>query len=303
MALKYIPYKDIDLAAYDNCVNKAINGTIFGNSWYLKAVTGKFDLITDGDYEIVMPLPYLNLRLGGKAIVHHPLASRLGIYSSKKLSENKILEFVRAIPTEFKNVQIFFNHGNPLNSDIEPYTRILHRIYKLGLKSDYNQIRGSFSSEITDTCEAEEKNQALVQTELDLDEAIKCFARFTRIKSWNGPLQRLLTEADKRSILFPIHYRDMEGKVVSVGFFLNTEDSIIQIALASANAEPYPQIISLDKVIREFAGEKKVFDMNTIQSVLAENFSAKPNDFYSLTHLRKQDKWLYSLGLNIYRDK
>lgn len=301
--MQLIPFKEIDLIQYDGCVNNAHNKTIFGRSWFLKAVIGEFDVIIEGNYASVMPLPYYNLRLGGKAIVHHPLTSRLGIYSKEYLSQEKIRDFVDFIPSIYKNVQLFFNHGNPIGVDIPPFKRMQHRIFTLKLNRSYDKLRKNYSDEIRNLLDRIEEDQGFIEADIGIEEVVKAFSKFTRIKSWGSVLKQLLTEAHQRGVLKAINLLDKDGQLVCVGAFLVEEEAITQLILASANADPAPQIFALDSIIRGFSGSPLEFDMNTIQATLAENFAAKPKEFYSLTHLRKQEKWLHSLGLNIYKGR
>ncbi|MBK6963997.1 MAG: hypothetical protein IPH20_08605 [Bacteroidales bacterium] len=57
MNIRLIRHTELDKTAWDNCIDKAVNGNIYGFSWYLDIVCDEWDALVAGDYETVFLLP------------------------------------------------------------------------------------------------------------------------------------------------------------------------------------------------------------------------------------------------------
>lgn len=303
MKIKLIPHSKIDFTRYDNCVHNALNSNIFGHSWYLRKLVEEIDVLVGGDYEAVMPLPVRHLRLGGKAIIYHPLMSRLGVYSLHPLDEKDVSTFVTYIPTIYKNVQLVFNEKNPMNHDISPYTRYLHKGFKLDIQPTYDSLRSNFSHEVIRILNEEEQEHNYTPVQLEQEEAIDAYIKFTRLASWKSRLVEIVKEAAHKELLIPFHLKNKSDDIVSISYFLKNRGTITQLILASYKAEPVPQILTIDNLLRKYASHASLYDMNTLQSILAENYDAQAIEFTSLIYLRKREKWMHNLGLNLYKDR
>ena len=63
MEIEYIKNKDINRIEYDKTLKRSFNANTFAYSWYLDLVCDDWDLLVQGDYETVSPLP-LKKKLG-----------------------------------------------------------------------------------------------------------------------------------------------------------------------------------------------------------------------------------------------
>jgi hypothetical protein len=109
-AIRYIKQKDIDLEKWDACIGQAPNGTIYAFSFYLNFMADQWDALVWEDYKAVMPLPWR--KKSGISYLYYPfLTAQLGVFGND-LSEELFEEFLRAIPKNFKYLDLTFNHGN-----------------------------------------------------------------------------------------------------------------------------------------------------------------------------------------------
>ena len=58
MPVHYITYQQIDKSKWDNCIDTAANGLVYGYSFYLDAMAKHWDALVLDDYEAVMPLTW-----------------------------------------------------------------------------------------------------------------------------------------------------------------------------------------------------------------------------------------------------
>ncbi len=62
---------EIDFRAWDHCVSKAENASLYGKSWYLNILAGNWKGIVKGDYEAVFPL--ISRKKYGLIYIYQPM--------------------------------------------------------------------------------------------------------------------------------------------------------------------------------------------------------------------------------------
>lgn len=53
MEIKFVFREEIDKVKWNSCVYYVINGNIFGYMWYLDYIVKDWDVLVEGDYELV----------------------------------------------------------------------------------------------------------------------------------------------------------------------------------------------------------------------------------------------------------
>ncbi|MDP4209462.1 MAG: hypothetical protein Q8928_11675 [Bacteroidota bacterium] len=160
MNIQYVKHEDIDFQRWDRCIRKAVNGSIYGYSWYLNTVSKEWNALIDENYENVMPLTYRTI-LGIKMLIQPHLATNLGVYSSQVLDGEKVNSFIAAIPKEYRYVRINLNKYNKLSVDNIKVSGDIH--YELDLIEPYNKIRSRYTKEAINAIKvAEDKNITII---------------------------------------------------------------------------------------------------------------------------------------------
>ncbi len=140
---------DLDVKKWDNCIQEAHNGRLYGMSYYLDSVCASYSWIAliYNDYEAVMPLP-LNKRipLFTRIMLPH-FAQQLGVFSKSTISANLVADFISAIPSQYKSVYVQLNDANRIEPmpGIETATRAN---YVLQLTQDYDSLYKAYSTNI-----------------------------------------------------------------------------------------------------------------------------------------------------------
>jgi hypothetical protein len=111
VAIQYIKHTAIDYPKWDNCITQSLNGEVYAFSWFLDAITDHWDALIEDDYKAIMPLVYRQ-RFAYKEIYIHPLIRHLGIFSRTPVNATKIDQFLKALPSRFRKIQICFNRQN-----------------------------------------------------------------------------------------------------------------------------------------------------------------------------------------------
>ena len=118
---------------------------IYGYSWYLNTVCQDWSALIENDYESVMPLP-LAKRFGLEGIHTPCFVNQLGIFSSKLVSNNKVKEFFKAIPSKMLFIDLCINKFNKITWRGVITQRKSH--YELDLIKPYQKILKSYSKDL-----------------------------------------------------------------------------------------------------------------------------------------------------------
>lgn len=82
MPLRLLRHSELNLSAWDTCVNQAEQVVPYAQSWWLQATASRWDALVEvgaeGQYLSVLPLP-LKRRLWGREVVQPPFTQQLGL--------------------------------------------------------------------------------------------------------------------------------------------------------------------------------------------------------------------------------
>ena len=139
--IQLVARRDIEEDKWNDCVKSQPNGLIYANTQMLDSLSPGWDALVWQNYKAIMPLT--NRRKFGISYLYQPaFAAMLGIIGD--LSSNGIVaDFVRAIPSEYKFVDIQFNETNLSQLLQENLTFRIRRNLLLEL-TDYNSIASNY---------------------------------------------------------------------------------------------------------------------------------------------------------------
>jgi hypothetical protein len=144
--ISYIPHASIDTARWDACIEEAHNGLIYGYSWYLNAVTEKWDALVLNDYEAVMPLTW-NKKWGIHYLYQPYFCASLGVFSRQQIDADLMHSFLKKIPPRFRYTDIYLNHGNLFAVKDFPLTQRVN--YCISLNQSYAAISSKYRNNLT----------------------------------------------------------------------------------------------------------------------------------------------------------
>ena len=171
MKIIYLKHKAIDKQKWDLCIKNSFNGIIYAYSWYLDIVSESWDALVVGDYEIVMPLTKAR-KLGVWYLRQPVFSQQLGVFSRIHLSPQKVEEFIKAIPREFRFIDIQLNIHNRI--DTTPIRKI-NSNYELDLIKPYEKIRKNYSTNTRRNLNKAIKNKVSIVEGVTSNELISLF--------------------------------------------------------------------------------------------------------------------------------
>lgn len=172
-AIKYLRRREIAEAQWNNCVDRASNGLIYGYSFYLDAMASNWDALVLNDYEAVMPLPWR--RKGGLAYLYQPfVTAQLGVFG-QQLSAETVAAFLQAVPKSFRYWDFPMNHQNRFSIPGFPLHQRMN--YVLPLAQPYAVLAGAYRENIRRNIRKSETYGCKTVKDIDLDSilVLTCF--------------------------------------------------------------------------------------------------------------------------------
>ncbi len=262
--IRYLSHKEIDIEKWDLCLEQASNSLVYGYSWYLNQVSPEWDALVLDDYHAVMPLT--QSRKYFISYLFQPFfTQQLGVFAKTQINQDLILDFVSAIPSKFKFIEISLNEQNYFLS--ENYKLIKRKNYLLNLNKPYDKLVKDYNNQALRNLKKSRKQEIELRT-IQFKEVIT-FYRIHKSEVTLGvksedyqALESLMEVAWKRGKLFSKGVFSKSGELLACGCFLMQKGRIIfLIGTSSASGrETGAMHYLMDSIIFQFANHKMLLD-------------------------------------------
>jgi hypothetical protein len=265
--IRYIHRDHIDDDKWNACIDKAFNGNLYGYSWFLDIVGGEWDALVEGDYERVFPI--VHRKKFGISYIYQPFfTQQLGLYSTTKLDEKALAQFIDAIPRKFKHVEINLNTLNkPDPSRYKPIPQLNH---ELDLIDGYDSIRNDYSENLVRNIKKGEKAGLTILKNIKPDDIISLF------RANRGRDIAHLRDNDYlklRRIAYVSMYRgmaniqgvyDSRNELAAGAFFIQSNNKAVFLfsGLSEEGRKQGAMPYLIDSYIRAHAGRHLTFDFD-----------------------------------------
>ncbi|MDR0428401.1 MAG: hypothetical protein LBH12_07325 [Dysgonamonadaceae bacterium] len=270
MELIILKNKKIDKQKYDTSIRESLNGTVYAASWYLDTIFPDWQLITTPDYSFVMPLT-LKRKYGIACVLQPILCQQLGIFSKEKITQEVIDLFLSKISAPYCHIHLNAGNQTQLNQSD------LRANYVLNLNEDYEIIKNNYRKDTKDRLKKIEKNNLLIDKELDTQTVLKLVKKSSPVYGMNNlkiyeSLKKIVTKAEEKGLLLSRGVKDkVSDDLIAVTFFIRWENTIYYICSYSSEEGKKRDAIRFlfDDLIKEFSGKNKILDFegSVIQSI------------------------------------
>jgi hypothetical protein len=174
MNISLIQHKDIDKAAWDNCISQAVNGNIYAYSWYLDIVCDDWDALISDNYETVFPLTFRK-KLGIWYLYQPFFTQQLGIFSIRHITPDIVDKFLNAIPRKFRFAEINLNAFNKPDKSKWKITENLN--HELDLIEPYDVIKKGFSQNTSRNIAKAIRNNISISSNIKPEDIVSLFRK------------------------------------------------------------------------------------------------------------------------------
>jgi hypothetical protein len=308
MKIALIKRDELDTLKYDSCVHYANNGNVFGYSWYLDNTCEFWDVLVEGDYESVMPLPYVNA-MGNRLGQNPPWVRQIGPYSVNILSRARIEAFINQIPAAYQVVNYAMSE-NPGSENIGDFELSIHSQYLLPVMVSYEVLAAGYSPHHKTKVDTTYGGTMRLVNSLK-PERIADFLK-ERVESsidfkddlYYFSLLRLMYQMLHKGIGFPTGVIDKDQQLLAVGFFV-TSHGKIHLLSGGASEEGIRKnamYFLLDMLLRTHAGRPSqlsfILPEMDSEKHFFEGFGAKPRNFMSIR--RNNLNWVQNSALKMF---
>ena len=169
--IRFLHHEKIDKSLWDDCISDAANGNLYAYSWYLDIVCPGWCALIEDNYEKVFPLP-VSARARYKYIMQPYFTQQLGLFYRSLLSDEKMAEFLNAIPSEFKYIDINLNTSNKQNNsaNVSSMTNL-----ELDLINEYEDIVTGYQNNLQRNLKKATQNKLTIAKHVRPEEIISLF--------------------------------------------------------------------------------------------------------------------------------
>jgi len=269
LKIKFLSFKEIDFKKWDKCVDSSLNGTIFGQSWYLNLVCENWGAIVLEDYDAVMPLPISKI-LKYSTVISPCLAPQLGVFSPRLPAPEIIDAFLSLLRSKFKYIKIGLNKYN-LISD-EEFRIKTAGSFSLDLIHSYSKLCQAYSRETKQVIETGLSNQVSIAKGVPFQQFIQFYQGLCSSVSKTD--DEVFYNKLRRIISFTILHRfgelygaySAENNLTAVAFVIRSSQRITVLLSAMEIDQPGVSAYSilLDQLLKEYAEKNLTIDFEIL---------------------------------------
>ena len=303
--IRYLTHNQIDTQRWDNCIAQSPDGNVYCWSWYLDVVHPDWEALVENDYETVMPLAG-GKKFGINYLFQPFFTQKFGVFSKNQTSEEKIEEFLNAIPEKFKFADFRIN-----SACLKDLNGINHRNIELELKPEYSVIAENYNSNTKRNLAKAKKEDLKISENAQPSVIIELFRknRGKGIKHWGDEeyerLLRLVETAKDQGNCLVLGVQDNDNQIVAGAFFMMSHNRIVFLFSGSdeSNKENHGLTFLLDHVIEKYSGTDKILDFegsdNDGLARFYKGFGGKETTYQGIRFNRA--KGLTKLALKIFK--
>lgn len=260
-SLQYLQRNEIDSVKWNRCIDQAVNGMIYGYSWWLDEMAVKWEGLILNDYEAVMPLTQKR-KYGIRYLYQPPFTQQLGIFSQEPVSPALTKLFLNEADKHFSFAEIFLNYGNPSPSLISRTNLILP------LSSPYALINKNYKKDLIKNLKKAAHYRFVYKKDYNLDKALELFrqaygVRLPHLKEedYNRFRRACVNALEHKAVLLRALY-DEQNRLLATALFLQSHGRLylIQSTTLSGGRRIKANHYLLDSMIREFSERPLILD-------------------------------------------
>lgn len=248
MKIIYLKNKDIDKIKWDNCLQNADNGLIYGCSWFLDIVCDSWDALIADDYKFVLPLPIK--RKYFFSAVHKPVYVHLFSVFGKNVSSELVAKFMNRIPSKFISYTLNLSHKCCFDvSNIIVKQKVAQRLL---LNKPYEQLFDDFEKSHRRNIRKSIKNNVKIKITDDINSVV--LLKKEVLSSKNIFVPEL--DFEKLRMLLDYNFSNFEGEVYNAFY----ENKLIASAFFAKFKNQYTIFSGSDNLAKKLGANHHILN-------------------------------------------
>lgn len=290
--IRYVKRDDIDVAAWNKCIERSANGLLYASSKYLDILSGHlWNALVLGDYEAVMPLPFKR-KYGIHYLFQPALLPISGVFGDD-LTTDVVEAFLKKIPSKFLLWDIALNHGNRFDRSL--YNSFSRANYVLPLSESYENLQSRYHQNIKRNLSKAARLKCIVRKNIPIDAVLEIckttFPNFTQIdKGLFGRLKQVFEQFINQSITYGVCTSN--GRLLASAAFIFFKDRAYY--WLAGNLQEGKQVgassLLVDSFIRDHARSDFILDFEGSDAPTVarfyQRFGATLEPFVTIYHNR-----------------
>jgi hypothetical protein len=220
--------------------------------------------MVEDDYIGVMPLP-MGKKYGFTYAYPPPLCQQLGLFSLYAIHESKTMQFVSAIPANYRYIEMSLNERNEIATGFVETNK--HITYLLDLNRPYTEIYAGYSSQTKRNLKKALTSSLTIVQSARQAKVIKLFSE-NRGKEHDLPdafymiLEKLIEALLARGLVNVMGVNDKQNALCAGAFFIKSKGRDIFL-FSGANKSAYDthaMTLLINNYLEENAGKSILFD-------------------------------------------
>ena len=284
MIVNYIKHKNIDKQKWDICVDNAVNGLIYGKSFYLDNMASNWDGIVLGDYKAVMPIIWRS-KWGIRYLYQPAFIQQGGIFYMEALSEKITVQFFDEIFKRFKFAEITGNYLNFPIFDSSHFATKHRTNFIINLNQEYAGLKSSYTFSCKRYLKQTEKYELTYHCSQDFSGIIELYKNLykSRLSKFDPSdyesLMKVCKELIKNNNLLIRQVYDKKNNLACAVILLKHRNRLYNIinCVCPIGKQLKANYFLYDGIFREFAGQSLIFDFEGSDIEGIANFYLKFN--------------------------
>lgn len=268
MEIRFLERSEIEPRKWDGCVYYSLNSRMYAYTWYLDNICENWAGLVEGDYESVFPIVWNTKLLGFKQIYQPYLCQQLGVFSMYVCSQPRLEAFIRAIPKEFRLVDMQLNFANHQLPALSEYKFTSRPNFVLNLARPYEQIQAGYSQNLRRNLKKAQKSNLFLSTDIRPELFLDNVKQYHLDKK-NGIPESVYHAASRiiyncfhrgQGVIFGVY--DADKRLYAAAFILFDGSRLVNLLNISTDLGRAHNAMGFlfDNIIRTHAGQLKVLD-------------------------------------------
>ncbi len=263
--IQYLRHTEIDKPRWDECISNAVNGRVYGYSWYLDVVCPGWEALVEEGYASVFPLTH-NRKWGISYLYQPYFTQQLGLFSKSREGTEDAERFLAAIPQAFRFADIQLNSMN--NKQLEGFGVTQRVNHELNIELDYAGISGRYAQNTKRNIRKAAEMNLSVNREIATEALVGLFRENFGKKEGKlmpvhyGIISNLINYCVEHQLGYISGVSDNKGALCTSAFFLFDKGHVYFLFAASARQarENGAMFRLIDHFLAENAGKYAILD-------------------------------------------